>query len=57
MLQDWCLKRWQGLDRCQWIAFLDLWQQAIVPDRVKQFMLIAARVALEQRFAVFTITN
>jgi hypothetical protein len=57
MLKDWRLERWQWLDVCQWIAFLDLWQQAIVPDGVEKLMLIAARVALKEGFAVFTITD
>jgi hypothetical protein len=57
MLQDLRRERWQRLDVCQWIAFLDLWQQTIVPDGVEQLMLITPRVALKQRFAVFAITD
>jgi hypothetical protein len=41
MLKDWCLERWQGFNTCQWIAYLNVWQQTVIPDGRKEFMLIA----------------
>jgi hypothetical protein len=57
LIQDWCLERWQWLDVCQWVTYLNVWQQTIIPYGVEQLMLIAPRVALEQGFAVFTVTD
>jgi len=57
MLEDWRLERWQGFDRCQWVAYLNVWQQPVIPDGRKEFMLIAARMALEEGFAVISITD
>jgi hypothetical protein len=57
MLKDLRRESWQWLDARQWVFFLDLWQETVVPDGVEQLMLIAPRVALEQRFAVFAVTD
>ena len=57
VLKDGCLERRQGFDRCQWVTNLNVWQQPVIPDGRKEFMLIATRVALEEGFAVIAITD
>ena len=41
LIQYWRLERWQGFNRCQWVTYLNVWQQPVIPDGRKEFMLIA----------------